>query len=702
MTGAPALEETTRMTNQSTPPSGATDDPVAVYEAEMEHPEPDRQPIADRLERVVLGIGSVVMWANVALIGVIIAQVGLRYLFSMNYPKLDEMQWHLYGLTTMVGLSYAMVKDSHVRVDIFYGGLNDHSKRIIEVVGILALLVPFIYLMIDQGFDYFQESFRLNERSSSPTGLPARWAFKAVMPISFVLLGVAALARLIHDGHALMTRDRGEGAGLGRIAILLIVFAALIWGVSSFVEATEEKLVVAMFLSFIGLLFVGFPVAWVLAGVGVAYCGVAYMFDNDMMAWTGLESTLTGLDYLTLGAVVNRIYATMSNAVLVALPMFIFMGLMLDESGVAEKLMMSMQRMFGTVRGGLALTVVTIGIILAASTGIVGASVVLLGVLSLPAMLAQGYSKPLATGAIAASGTLGILIPPSIMLVIMADQMALSVGDLFMAALIPGLMVGGLYLAFIYILGLIRPDMMPLPEGAKTADWEAVKEMMVAVLPPVILILAVLGSIFAGLTTPTEASGVGALGATLLAVAYRKLNLRKLVNVCVATFNTTAYIFAIFIGATVFSYVLRELGGDELIEHIITSAGFGPNGTILFILFVVFILGFFLDWIEITLIVLPLMRPIVKALGFDIEGFGVLDEPTLIWFVIMVAVTLQTSFLTPPVGFALFYLKGVCPPEVKLSHIYLGVIPFVLLQLTGLTLLFLFPTLATWLPAVAY
>ena len=690
------------MTNQSTPPSGATDDPVAVYEAEMEHPEPDRQPIADRLERVVLGIGSVVMWANVALIGVIIAQVGLRYLFSMNYPKLDEMQWHLYGLTTMVGLSYAMVKDSHVRVDIFYGGLNDHSKRIIEVVGILALLVPFIYLMIDQGFDYFQESFRLNERSSSPTGLPARWAFKAVMPISFVLLGVAALARLIHDGHALMTRDRGEGAGLGRIAILLIVFAALIWGVSSFVEATEEKLVVAMFLSFIGLLFVGFPVAWVLAGVGVAYCGVAYMFDNDMMAWTGLESTLTGLDYLTLGAVVNRIYATMSNAVLVALPMFIFMGLMLDESGVAEKLLMSMQRMFGTVRGGLALTVVTIGIILAASTGIVGASVVLLGVLSLPAMLAQGYSKPLATGAIAASGTLGILIPPSIMLVIMADQMALSVGDLFMAALIPGLMVGGLYLAFIYILGLIRPDMMPLPEGAKTADWEAVKEMLVAVLPPVILILAVLGSIFAGLTTPTEASGVGALGATLLAVAYRKLNLRKLVNVCVATFNTTAYIFAIFIGATVFSYVLRELGGDELIEHIITSAGFGPNGTILFILFVVFILGFFLDWIEITLIVLPLMRPIVKALGFDIEGFGVLDEPTLIWFVIMVAVTLQTSFLTPPVGFALFYLKGVCPPEVKLSHIYLGVIPFVLLQLTGLTLLFLFPTLATWLPAVAY
>ncbi|MEM7521443.1 MAG: TRAP transporter large permease subunit [Pseudomonadota bacterium] len=457
-----------------------------------------------------------------------------------------------------------------------------------------------------------------------------------------------------------------------------------------------------MFMTFIALLFTGYPVAWTLAGVGVAYCGLAYLFDNDLMLWTGLEATFTGLDYLTLGAVVNRVYATMSNAVLVALPMFIFMGLMLDESGVAEKLMTAMQRLFGKTRGGLAITVTMIGIILAASTGIIGASVVLLGVLSLPSMMEQKYSPTLAAGVVSASGTLGILIPPSIMLVIMADQMALSVGDLFMAAVFPGMIIGGLYLTYIFIIALIKPDVAPVPEGAKSPDWEAVKAVLVAVLPTLGLILAVLGSIFAGITTPTEASGVGALGATLLALFYRRLTVQKLVNVLISTFNTTAYIFAIFLGATVFSYVLRELGGDELIEHMIASTGFGPTATILFILFIVFLLGFVLDWIEITLIVLPLMRPIVNGLGMDIPGFGVIDEPSLVWFVILVAVTLQTSFLTPPVGFALFYLKGVAPKEITLMHIYRGVVPFVLLQLTGLALVFLWPALATWLPSVAY
>ena len=681
----------------------SSQDPVDVYEQILEHEDQDRQTIAVMLDRLVTSVGHVVMWANAALVLAIIAQVSLRYLFNENYPKLDEIQWHFYGLGTMVGLSYAMVKDSHVRVDIVHMSLRDNVKRLIEILGIVLLLAPFIYLMIDQGYDYFYESFRVNERSDSPTGLPGRWAFKAVIPISFVLLALAALARLIHDGHALLT-DRGPqtGAGWGRIFFIIASFAAVTFVLGLLVDTTEEKLVVAMFMTFIGLLFTGFPVAWVLAGVGVLYCGVAFLFDNGLMNWTGLEETLTGLDYLTLGATVNRVYATMSNAVLVALPMFIFMGLMLDESGVAERLMTSMQRLFGTVRGGLAITVTAIGIILAASTGIIGASVVLLGVLSLPAMVNQGYSKPLATGTIAASGTLGILIPPSIMLVIMADQMALSVGDLFMAALFPGLVIGGLYLIYILIVGLVSPSSAPVPADAKAPDWHAVKEVLIAVLPPVLLILAVLGSIFAGITTPTEASGVGAIGATLLALAYRKLTLKKLTNVCISTFNTTAYIFAIFIGATVFSYVLRELGGDELIESMIQSTGFGPEGTVIFILLIVFLLGFVLDWIEITLIVLPLMRPIVNALGLDIPGFDAIDEPALVWFVILVAVTLQTSFLTPPVGFALFYLKGVCPPEVKLTDIYKGVVPFVLLQLTGLALVFGFPELATWLPSVAF
>ncbi|WP_366944262.1 TRAP transporter large permease subunit [uncultured Pelagimonas sp.] len=679
-------------------------DPVDVYEHILEHEERDTQEIAVALDKTVKGIGNVVMWANVLLIAAIVGQVAMRYLFNQNYPKLDEIQWHFYGLVTMIGISYAMVTDSHVRVDILHMQLSRRAQRVIEIIGILALLVPFIYLMVDQGWDYFYESWRVNERSDSPTGLPGRWALKAVIPASFVLLAVAALARLIHDGHAIMTNyeDERQGKDLRLILWALIGFGVVATALTFLVHTTEEKLVIAMFLTFIALLFTGFPVAWTLAGVGVAYCGLAYLFDNGMMNWTGLEETLTGLDYLTLGAVVNRVYSTMSNAVLVALPMFIFMGLMLDESGVAERLMSAMQRLFGTVRGGLAITVTLIGIILAASTGIIGASVVLLGVLSLPSMMEQKYSPSLAAGVVSASGTLGILIPPSIMLVIMADQMALSVGDLFMAAVFPGVIIGVLYLTYIFVIALVKRDVAPVPEGAKRPDWAAIKDVMVAVLPTLALILAVLGSIFGGLATPTEASGVGALGATLLALGYRKLTFQKLVNVLKSTFNTTAYIFAIFLGATVFSYVLRELGGDALIEEMILGTGLGPNGTVLIILFIVFLLGFVLDWIEITLIVLPLMRPIINSLGLDIPGFGAMDEPALIWFVILVAVTLQTSFLTPPVGFALFYLKGVCPPEIKLTDIYKGIIPFVLLQLTGLAFVFLWPALATWLPSVAY
>ncbi len=687
-----------------TTPQQQNDDIVDVYEQIQEHEDRDRQPIALGLDGFVKGVGKVVMWANLLLVLAIVTQVAMRYLFNENYPKLDELQWHFYGLVTMIGVSFALVTDSHVRVDLLHMQLNRRSQRVIEIIGILALLVPFIYLMVDQGYDYFYESWRVNERSDSPTGLPARWALKAVIPISFVLLGLAALARLIHDLHALFANAEGErvGKNLRVVFWALFAFALVATALTFLVETTEEKLVIAMFLSFIALLFTGFPVAWTLAGIGVLYCGLAYLFDNDLMLWTGLESTFTGLDYLTLGAVVNRVYATMSNAVLVALPMFIFMGLMLDESGVAERLMTSMQRLFGTVRGGLAITVTLIGIILAASTGIIGASVVLLGVLSLPTMMEQKYNPSMAAGVVSASGTLGILIPPSIMLVIMADQMALSVGDLFMAAVFPGVLIGGLYLTYIFVMAQIKKDLAPLPEGAKAPDWSAVKDVLIAVLPTLALILAVLGSIFAGLTTPTEASGVGALGATLLALGYRKLSFSKLVNVLKSTFNTTAYIFAIFLGATVFSYVLRELGGDELIEHMIQSTGLGPNGTVIAILLLVFLLGFVLDWIEITLIVLPLMRPIINGLGLDVPGFDAIDEPSLLWFVILVAVTLQTSFLTPPVGFALFYLKGVCPPEIKLMDIYKGIIPFVLLQLTGLAMVFLWPALATWLPSVAY
>lgn len=459
--------------------------------------------------------------------------------------------------------------------------------------------------------------------------------------------------------------------------------------------ALNEYLVIFMFISFIGLLLSGFPIAWVLGGVGVLFTLIGYCCD----LWFG---TMIGLDYLTLSMSVERIFKTMSNWILVALPMFIFMGLMLDRSGIAEKMMHEMQKLFGRVRGGLAVTVTLIGIILAASTGIIGASVVLLGLLSLPAMTKQGYSLPLALGTIASAGTLGILIPPSIMLVIMADQLSLSVGDLFMGALIPGIILGGLYIIYILFVGLIKPEQAPILADRKPLEMKIIWGILKTILPPAILIFAVLGSIFTGITTPTEASGVGALGATLLAGANKKLNFKVIKEVMESCFSTTAYIFAIFIGATVFALVLRSLGGDELIDTAFSSIPFSKYGVVAVILGVVFLLGFFLDWIEITLIVLPLVAPVVTGLGFEFNGHGVVDKPELLWFVILVAVALQTSFLTPPVGMALFYLKGVCPPEVKLIEIYKGVIPFIILQLIGLAMVVIWPQLVLWLPSIVY
>lgn len=456
-----------------------------------------------------------------------------------------------------------------------------------------------------------------------------------------------------------------------------------------------EFLVAGMFATFIILLFLGIPVAYVLGGVGVMFAGVGYLADIYL-------DTTTGLDFLTLGLAVNRIYKVMDNWLLVALPMFIYMGLMLDESGVAERLMKSMQELFGKVRGGLAITVTCLGVILAASTGIIGASVVLLGLLSLQPMLTQGYNKSLALGTIASAGTLGVLIPPSIMLVIMADQLALSVGDLFMGAVFPGLLLGVLYISYILIYGLLRPDQTPLSDDQRGLTFSVLWDVAKSILPALLLIFSVLGSIFAGIATPTEASGVGAFGATLLAVLYRNFNFSVLYEVLKSTFNTTAYIFTIFLGATVFALVLRELGGDEIIESMLTGLPFGPYGIIAVVLAFIFLLGFFLDWIEITLIILPLLAPVISSLGLGINGWGVIDNPDLVWFVMLVAMVLQTSFLTPPVGFALFYLKGVCPPDVSLKDIYKGVIPFVLLQLTGLAIVALYPNLVTWLPSIAY
>ena len=467
----------------------------------------------------------------------------------------------------------------------------------------------------------------------------------------------------------------------------------------------NQWLVLAMFVTFIIMLFRGIPVVYALVGISLIFVllGEVVLDPNRRLINEYIEFSKTGITYQKLAVNGGRFFGgIIKNPVLVALPMFIYMGLMLDQSGVAQKMMRSMQVLFGALKGGLALSVMLIGIILAASTGVIGASVVLLGVMGIPAMMEQGYAKPIATGTIAASGTLGILIPPSIMLVIMSDQLAISLGDLFMGALFPGLLLGALYILFIVIYGLISPKSMPVPKDHEDITLKAFIEVLKSVIPPMGLILLVLGSIFFGLATPTEASGLGALGATILALAARNLNIKVFKDVMRQTLNTAGYIVGIFIAANFFALVLRRYGGDEIIENLVLGSFDNPYMVVGFILFIIFLLGFLLDWIEITLIIMPLMLPVVLGLNIPVEGYGVVDDPSVVWFAILVAVTLQTSFLTPPVGFALFYLKGVCPPNVTLLHIYKGVIPFVLLQILGLMVVFYFPEMTTWLPAIAY
>ena len=448
--------------------------------------------------------------------------------------------------------------------------------------------------------------------------------------------------------------------------------------------SSGDILSILMFVAFMLLIFTGFPVAWVLGGLAVLFTALGIVLKTDFKLDVAMD-----WDYSSL--IIDRIWDVMNNWVLVALPMFIFMGLMLDRSGIAQKLMDNFVRLFGGVRGGMAITVAIIGILLAATTGIIGASVVLLALLGLPQMLDNNYKPELAAGTVCAVGTLGILIPPSIMLVMMADRLAMPVGDLFLGALFPGLLLGALFVIYILVYAYLNPDAAPVPADHESVSMGLVFDVLVAILAPAGLILMVLGSIFFGIATPTEAAGVGAFGATLLAILNKRLNLQVLKDVLQETSRTTAYIFAIFLGATAFSLVLRGLGGDELIKGMLLGIPFDATGIVITILIATFLLGFFLDWIEITLIVLPLVAPVVQSLGFD-----------LVWFTVLFAVCLQTSFLTPPVGFAIFYLKGVAPDSITVSTIYRGVTPFIILQLIGLMFIFLWQDIVTWLPAQAY
>ena len=451
---------------------------------------------------------------------------------------------------------------------------------------------------------------------------------------------------------------------------------------------------VLLFLAVIVVLLAGYPVAFTLAGTAILFAVIGLLTGNFEAGY--------------LSALPSRLFGIMTNETLIAVPLFIFMGITLERAKIAEDLLETLSSLFGSYRGGLGLAVILVGMLLAASTGIVGATVVTMGLLSLPTMLKRGYDPAVSTGVISASGTLGQIIPPSIVLVLLGDVLSsayqqsqleqgifstktVSVGDLFAGAVIPGVLLVGCYMLYLIVLSFAKPETMPRGEKSTAQGFLLLKKVFLVLLPPLFLIVAVLGSIIAGVATITEAAGVGAVGALCLALLKKELSWAKTKEVMQGTAKLTSMVFLILIGASVFSLVFRGYEGDELVQSFLLSVPGGVTGVLIVVMLAMFLLGFVLDFIEITFVVVPIVAPAILALGVD-----------PIWLGIMIAVNLQTSFLTPPFGFALFYLRGVAPPEVATKSIYKGVLPFVCIQLLMLLLLALFPELVTWLPTKLY
>ena len=454
----------------------------------------------------------------------------------------------------------------------------------------------------------------------------------------------------------------------------MIEIEALGWVISFDPSAV---LAPGMFLALIVALLSGFPVAFCLGGIGVIF------------ALLGMLSGEIEPQFVT--ALPQRILGIMANFTLLAIPAFVFMGSMLESSGIAERLLETMGRLLGRLRGGLALAVVLVGSLLAATTGVVAATVTTMGLISLPAMLRAGYDKTLATGVIVASGTLGQIIPPSIVLVVLGDQLGISVGDLFIGALLPGLLMSAVFAIYVLVISALKPELAPELKPELTGSSHPL-QLVQSVLPPIALIVAVLGSIFFGIATPTEAGVIGAVGAMVLAGLNGGFSRQQLSNVCESTMRTTAMVMAILMGSTAFSLVFRGVGGDQLISELLLNLPGGRVGFLVFSMLIIFLLGFFIDFFEIAFIAVPLLLPAARQL---------LGPEAMVWFGVIIGANLQTSFLTPPFGFALFYLRGVAPDQVSTRDIYRGALPFVGLQVAVLALIIAVPGLVDWLPRLA-
>jgi len=580
----------------------------------------------------------------------------MRYLFSAGSIALQEIEWHIFDIVFLFGLAYALKHDKHVRVDIFFSHYSTQTKVMIQMFSMLFLLIPFSLFLLHGSFDMTLQSYLQHEVSSDPGGLTHRYLIKGVLFLAFFLLVLQSFSEIV-KAYAQLESKKTFFIYLGGVVVLFFAFSSL--DLAFWIEPLW-----LMFGLTLLLLMSGFQVAFVFAGVALFF---ALISD---------ELGITVLDMLPY-----RVYGIMGNVTLMSVPLFILMGLILEKSKMAEDLLLSMGKLFGGIRGGLAISVVVVGAILAASTGIVGASVVMMSLIALPLMLKHNYSPKLATGTIAASGTLGQIIPPSIVLIVLGDQMHLSVGDLFRAAIVPGLLLIVLYIVYILIYAYFNKEVAPaIPHDE--AYSQVLKKALKVIFPPLLLIVAVLGSIFAGIASPTESAAIGVLGAMVLAFFNGQFSFELLRYASIETVKLTSMIFMILIGATAFSLVFNELGGDVMAMEFFTN-DMGDKWMFIFIaMLMIFLLGFFIDFIEIAFVVVPILVPIVHAFGID-----------PVWFAILIALNMQASFLTPPFGFALFYLKGAAGNLVTTGQIYQGVIPFIGLQILALLIIVFFPDL---------
>ena len=598
-----------------------------------------------RVDRAVERIGRAASWLTLAIVVLMAANVLLRYAFSIGSVWSQELEWHLLAPLVLVGMTYALQQGEHVRVDIFYARYPERTKAAIDLLaGLLAIVVGM--LVIRYSIAYVQQSYVDQRDLVRPRRPHHRWVLKALIPLGFALFALQALAQSVARRSAL---DPGCCA-----------------------MTPHEWLAIGLLIGFFALLMAGVPVGITLAASGFVF------------GFMGFGETLFNL-------LPARIYGVVANYQWLAIPLFVFMGVMLEKSRLAEDLLDVIGHLAGGLRGGMALGIIGVGVLMGATTGIVGATVITLGLLTLPTLLRRGYDPAITCGAICASGTLGQIIPPSLVLILLSDIMQQSVGTLFAAAVMPGLMLAALYCVYIVVYGMraarTRCRRCRRPSATRCRAPSCGCVCFKVALPPLALVLSVLGSIIGGVAAPTEAASMGALGSIVVVALARRLTLDVLRDVMRTTTRISAMVLFILICAQVFSLAFRGLQGEKLIEDLFAFLPGGVNAEIWFLMALIFVLGFFLEWIEISYIAVPLFLPIFTAAGVD-----------PVWLAMLITVNLQTSFLTPPFGWALFFLRGVAPPQITTRHIYVGIIPFVALQALGVVLVFYFPAIATWLP----